>query len=423
MNVCRLVLAVAFVFSGFVKAVDPLGTQYKMGDYLAAMGLQGVAPDWLTLGAAVVLAGAEFTLGICLLFAIQRRMTSRVALALMVVMTLITVWVAVANPVEDCGCFGDALKLTNTQTLLKNVVLLACAIVVAWRPLQMMRLLSESTQWIAVNYTIIFVLAVSLWCLYALPIFDFRPYHVGADIRSGAQIPEGAPQPQFETVFVMKKDGQTREFTTDNYPDSTWEFVDSRTTQTSEGYVPEIHDFSIELKESGEDITQEVLESEGYTFLLIAPHLETADDSNFGNIDEVYSYAQDQDVPFYCLTASGDKAVGRWQDITGAEYPFCTTDETTLKTIIRSNPGLVLLKDGVVIRKWSHNLLPTSDELKGPLATNALGRLPKDSVAEKIVAVLLWFVLPLALLTLADRTWAWSKWVRRRKLGKLKIEN
>ena len=207
-NICRLVLAVVFIFSGYVKAIDPLGTQYKLHDYATAAGLSALAPDWLTLAGSVALSAVEFCLGIFLLFAIQRRLTTRVTLAFLSVMTLVTLWLYIANPIEDCGCFGDALKLTNGQTLLKNLVLLACAAVVAWWPMKMVRFISESNQWIVINYTIIFIVVSSLWSLYTLPPFDFRPYHLGANISEGMEIPEGAPQPKFETTFIMEKDGQ-----------------------------------------------------------------------------------------------------------------------------------------------------------------------------------------------------------------------
>ena len=237
------------------------------------------------------------------------------------------------------------------------MVLLACISVVARWPLQMVRFISKSNQWIVVNYAILFILAISLWCLYFLPLFDFRPYHIGADIPAGMTVPEGEQPPQFETTFILEKDGKQKEFTLDNYPDSTWTFIDSRTVQVAEGYEPPIHDFSIEVRETGDDITDSVLHDPGYTFLLIAPNLAKASDTNFGEIDQLYEYAREHGYPFYCLTASGDDAIERWRDLTGAEYPFCMTDETTLKTIIRSNPGLLLLKGGVVLNKWSHNRL------------------------------------------------------------------
>ena len=229
------------------------------------------------------------------------------------------------------------------------------------------------------------------------------------------EMPKGAKQPKFETTFVMRKNGVQKEFTIDNYPDSTWSFVDSKTVQTEEGYVPPIHDFSIERNDNGEDITQQVLNDKGYTFLLISPHLENADDINFGDIDQIYEYAQQQKIPFYCLTASAEEGIQKWQDITGAEYPFCTTDETTLKTIIRSNPGLLLIKDGMVIQKWSHNELPQENELNGPLYRNKIGEMPTDSIPGKIFRIIILFVLPLIILTIADRTWAWTKWLKRKE--------
>ena len=374
-NVCRLVLAVAFILSGFVKAVDPLGTQYKIHDYLVAWGLADVVPDFVTLSTSVVQSSAEFFLGICLLFAIRRRLVSLISMILMVVMTLLTLWLAIANPISDCGCFGDALVLTNWQTFWKNVVLLAAAVVV-WRyPLDMGRIISRSNQWIVMNYSAFFILVIIAGrSLYTLPQFDFRPYHIGTNLREGWQrMMDGEDSPYAE--------------------------------------------FFIERMDEGEDITEQVLQDKGYTFLLVSPHLEQADDSQLDGLNRIYEYSQDHGYPFYCLTASSQRGITRWQDITGAEYPFCQTDETTLKTVIRSNPGLLLLKNGVIIRKWSHNALPTAEEMNGNLEKLEIGDLPSDNVASKILWILTWFVLPLVLLTVADR------WYRRKNNNPLNKQN
>ena len=371
-NIARLILAVAFILSGFVKAVDPLGTQYKIQDYLVAMGLGRLIPDFMTLSASVLLSTIEFILGICLLFAIRRRMVSKIVLVLMTAMTLLTLWLALTDPISDCGCFGDALVLTNWQTFWKNIVLLTAAVIV-WRyPLLMPRLIGETNQWIVMNYSGVFILLVIAGrSLYTLPQFDFRPYHVGTNLRQGWQrMMEGEDSPYAE--------------------------------------------FFMELTDEGEDITEDVLNHEGYTFLLVSPHLEQADDSQLDALNQIYEYSLDNGYPFYCLTASTEKGINHWRNITGAEYPFCNTDDITLKTIIRSNPGLLLLKDGVIIRKWSHNNLPDEQDLTGELETSELGQLPSDTVATKILWILTWFVLPLVLLTLADRLWAWSGWLRKR---------
>lgn len=425
-NLCRLSVGFTFILSGFVKAVDPIGTQYKIQDYAEAVSLDGLLPDWLTLFASVMLSGTEFVLGILLLFAIRRRLVTRLLFMFVCAMTAVTIWIYVADPVSDCGCFGDAVTLTNGETLLKNIVLLAMTTLLAWCPTSMPRMVSRSNQWIVYNYSMLFIIAVAAYSLYYLPLFDFRPYHIGANIAEGMEIPEDAEQPEFKTTFIMEKDGVRKEFTPDNYPDSTWTFVDSDTKTIKQGYVPPIHDFSImllpdrnETSEGGnhsEDITDMVLSDTSYTFLLIAPHLEKADDSMFGNIDQIYEYARDNGYKFYCLTASGTAAIYKWTDITGAEYPFCNTDETTLKTIIRSNPGLLLLKNGTVVGKWSHNGLPTEQLLEGGrLSPKSEIMQHEDEVAKKTACILLWFVLPLTLLVIADRLWMWSRWVKNKK--------
>ncbi len=422
-NVCRLVLAVTFILSGFVKAVDPRGTQYKIEDYLTAMGMDGVLPEWATLALSVGQSALEFCLGIFLLFAIRRRLTSRLVLAIMLLMTPLTLWLALANPISNCGCFGDALVLTNWQTFWKNVVLLVMAVIVAWKPLEMFRFVSKTNQWLVINYSALFILAVSLWSLYYLPQFDFRPYHIGASIREGMEMPEGAEQPKFRNTYIYEKDGVRREFV-DEFPDSTWTFVDRLEPElVSQGYVPPIHDFSIGLiQEEGdedevEDITDLVLADSSYTFLLVAPFLEKADDSRFDLINELFEYSQEQGYGFYCLTSSGSAARAQWRDKTGAEYSFCLTDPITLKTIVRSNPGLLLLKAGTVMNKWGRNSLPQMDDeqLSLPLEQQPLGQMASDSVPTKILQLLLWFVLPLALLSIADRTWMWTRWLRRKK--------
>ena len=414
-NVCRFVLAATFIFSGYVKAIDPLGTLYKLKDYAAAMSLNGLLPDWALVGVAIALGALEFALGVFMLFAVRRHVVSRITLAFMAAMTVLTLWIFVADPVKDCGCFGDALKLTNGETLLKNIVLSACAALVAWRPVDMARFISRSNQWIVRYYTVAYIVITSVYCLYTLPIFDFRPYHVGMNIKQGMEIPEGAEQPEFESTFLLRKNGETREFTLDNYPDSTWEYVDTRTVQTKKGYEPPIHDFALTTCDTGEDITEQVLTKKGYTFLLVSPRLAVADDSNFGDIDQIYEYAEENGADFYCVTASANDEIERWRDLTGAEYQFCNADETTLKTMIRSNPGLMLLKDGTIIGKWSHNALPQTDDLTAPLQQLAIGKAQNDSATERLLIVLLTFFLPLSALALADRLWAWSKWIRNKQ--------
>lgn len=416
-NICRLLLAITFIFSGFVKAIDPLGSQYKIGDYLTALGMAGKIPEWVQLILSISLSGAEFTLGILLLLAIRRRLVSKLAFVLMLGMTLITLWLTISNPIQDCGCFGDVIHLTNSQTFIKNLVLLVASIVVMRLPLYQVRFISKTNQWIATYFTMIFIVIVSLLSLYHLPLFDFRPYYIGQNILKGMQIPKGAKQTKYKTTFICTKNGVQKEFNENNYPynDSTWVFVDTKQEVIEKGYEPPIHDFSITDEKTGEDLTEQILNKDGYTFLLVSPMLEVAQDRNFGDIEGIYEYAKENGYAFYGLTASTDKGIKHWRDITGAEYPFYVTDGTTLKTMIRSNPGLLLLYKGTIINKWNHNDIPKVAELNAPLNLLTIGHEPESSTWKKILTMILCYVLPLILLIVADRFWAWTKWVQKRE--------
>jgi triosephosphate isomerase len=370
-NIARFVVALTFILSGFVKAVDPMGTQYKIADYLAAMHIGQYVPDFVPLIASVLLSATEFWLGVCLLFAIRRRVVTRIILVWMIIMTPLTLWLALTNPISDCGCFGDAIVLTNWQTFWKNVILLVCAALIAWQPLDMLRFVSRTNQWIVMNFTALFILIVAGTSLYKLPYFDFRPYHIGIDLRKGwQQMMEGEESP-YTDLFMQSEDGT--------------------------------------------DITDSILNLKGYVFLLISPHLEQADESQFDKINQLFEYAQEKGYPFYGLTASGEKAMNRWRNGTGAEYKLCQTDDIVLKTIIRSNPGLLLLRDGKIIRKWSNNDLPEETMLTDRLEKIEIGKMPEDSVPRKVTTIILWYILPLVLLTIADRLWAWTNWLKKKE--------
>lgn len=418
-NVCRFALAFVFIFSGFVKAVDPLGSQYKIQDYLEAFGIAGWFPSFFPLFVAIILSTLEFSVGVYFLFGIRRKLSTALALVIMGFMTPLTFYLAIANPVSDCGCFGDAWVLTNWETFIKNVFLLLAAISVFKWGNRIIRLVSESSQWLIALYSLIFIIGVSLYCLTYLPVIDFRPYKVGTDIPQSMIIPEGAKKSVYESTFILEKDGVKKEFTLDDYPDSTWTFIDTHTVLKEKGYEPPIHDFSIVRTADGEDITEEVLNDKNYTFLLIAHRIDQADDSNIDLINEIYDYCVENGYKFYCLTSSLDDEIEQWRDKTGAEYPFCIADDITLKTIIRSNPGLMLIKDGVILNKWSHNELPDEYALTGKLDKLSIGKLQPRVLSHTMGAIFLWFVIPL-LIFLGIDILVVRRLERRKKIEKIK---
>ncbi|MBR1631429.1 MAG: DoxX family protein [Paludibacteraceae bacterium] len=390
-HITRTLLGLVFTFSGFVKVIDPLGTTYKIEDYLAAMGLNSLLP--IAFAAAMCLVTAEFVLGLCLLSNIKTHVTPWLVLLFMIVMTPLTLWIAITNPVTDCGCFGDALILSNWATFWKNIALLILTAILLWCRKDVRPWMQNRYQLMLAAGYVIISLCISVYCLTHLPLIDFRPYKVGTDIEQSMFIPENAPQDRYETVFIYERNGEQREFTLDNYPkdDPSWVFVDSHSTLIEKGYEPPIHDFNIilmdvhhaDISEETDfskdtdysdyaedfedvedadlfadtpdyDITEQIIHNPGTTLLAILYDLDKTDMTQAAKLEGIYQQAIKDGNDFYALTGSGWELVRQFADQTGATYPFCSTDPVTLKTIIRANPGLVIVKDGIIVSK--HNL-------------------------------------------------------------------
>ncbi len=411
-NACRLLLAVVFIFSGFVKADDPNGTVYKLQDYLAALGMTSM-PELALLVASVGLSFVEFTMGISLLFGISRRPTARLSAAFMTVMTILTAYIFIFNPIEDCGCFGDAVVLTNGQTFAKNIILLAAAIVIMRWHYLLVEFISDNTKWLVSSISMLYLPAFAIYCIVNLPVFDFRPYRVGTDMRSVLEGKEEA----MEVRVIYEKDGKRIEVSPDDDdPDESWTYVETRRTVINDDAI-KAADFAV-LDEEDNDVTEDIVYGDGYTFLLVIPDLRKADEGCIDLVNEIYEYAKDNGYGFYCLTGSEDrKAHSYWTDHTGAEYPYFTADERMLKTVVRAAPGLVLMKDGVIIRKWSNFNLPDEYTLTDRLERLPIGRMTEESTRSKMGNILLMFIIPLLILTIIDRTfagWHFYKEMKRR---------
>lgn len=404
-EISRVILGVVFIFSGFVKAVDPFGTAYKITDYFTAFHLSSFS--FLSLPVSVLQSIVEFAMGACMLFGLYRRWNSRLMLVVMIFMTLLTLYLAVANPVEDCGCFGDALVITNWQTFYKNIILLICSVVVFKYHERISNLFTGKTYWLAFLYIFIFIGTFIFYNYLHDPLFDFRPYKKGANLRELKNIEEGKGREE-QMTLVYSKDGVEKEFTEENYPweDSTWVFVRMETKVLREGVQSPIKDFVINRLNfnqgrteivSQEDITTEILYNPGYVFLMISPSLENMSTSYLVDFEDIENYATDNSYSFYCITASTTDGIIKWAEENTIDFQFCTMDDRALKTIIRSNPGLILLKDGVVINKWADMDVPVEKDLNRPLEELSYGQLidTKKENNSHLIYICFLFVLPL----------------------------
>lgn len=364
---CRTLLAATFLFSGLVKANDPVGLSIKLNEYARVAGWNHMYGTVL-MGASMALALFEITLGVALAFGLNRRFTAVMTTVFMSVMTLLTVWLAVDDPIEDCGCFGDAVVLTNTQSLFKNVILLAASVLLARYSRWQHRLIPSDYSWLVSLPAVAGTLLFEVWNIKHLPLVDLRPYYVGADLRNERDAMTA--RPQFEVKIVYRRSGETLELEADDPdPDSSWHYVETRRIPQGTGTVAglktfldhraDVADFSL-TDSNGDELTDEILQDTGYVFLLSAPDLATADQGCVGNINLLYEDALAGGASFYCVTASGKRWQDYWTDHTGAEYPYLTADRQMLETLVRANPGLVLLHDGKIVAKWSNWLIPAA---------------------------------------------------------------
>ncbi len=402
-NTARILFGIVFIFSGFVKAVDPFGFAYKIKEYLEPLGLEWFA--WSALPAAVGLCALEFFIGAGVLMGFRSRLMGLLSILFMAVMTPLTLYVALFNPVTDCGCFGDALVIGNWETFYKNIVFSAFAIIIFVYHQEIKPVFKkEKLQFISAGFVLLTIIGFSVYCLYYLPVIDFRPYKIGNNIKEEMTVPEDAPKDEFEpATFIYERGGEEREFTlqTGDFPDSTWTFVRQGREQKliKKGFEPAIKDFVIESAAMGE-VTDWVTDNENYLFLLAVPFVEKASTRNFEEINRIFEFAQRNSYDFFAVTASGTEDIEAFRAKTGAVFEFFNADEKIIQAMIRANPGLLLLKGGTVYGKWSHTRLPSFD-------------LPLDQTrwatpgTRNDWATVLWsaliFIIPLCVLKVFDR--------------------
>ena len=356
--ILRILFGVVFLYSGFVKAIDPLGHTYKMLDYLQAMNLP--QPYNLTLIMAIAMIALEFVVGLGLMVGIKVKFLSWIGLLLMLFMTPLTLWLALTNAVSDCGCFGEALKISNWATFWKNVVLLIMIIAILILEKYRKPYLKMLPSWIVTIAFFAIPIAISAHCLYHLPIIDFMPYAIGKNIPQQMEIPEDAPMDEFETSFTYKNRQTGEEKLFESLADApwndtiNWEYVSQNTKLIKKGYEPPIHDLAIISPEFG-DITEEILSDTNYVFLFVMYNLDLTNDRHIVELNKIYAQMSEKGCQVAGLTASSPAEIERFTQTNGVLFPFYIVDAIPLKTMVRANPGIVILKNGTIIDKWNAN--------------------------------------------------------------------
>jgi uncharacterized membrane protein YphA (DoxX/SURF4 family) len=364
--ISRVLFGLVFIFSGFVKAIDPLGSAYKFQDYFLSFGLEWMFS--LALPLAVVLSTLEFLIGVNILLGIKMRISAWGGLLFMLFFTPLTLYVAIYDPVPDCGCFGDALIISNWQTFYKNIVFLAAAIFIFIKRKEVKPLWSERNDCYLAGVFALTGVLLSVFCLLNLPLIDFRPWKVGNNVLELM-----TPEPEVADLFLVFENQQTGELTeypATDYPwddeewNELWKFKDQR-REIIKPYVPApIDDFSI-YDEYGDDYTDSYIANPDYQFLLVAYDLGATNTRAFSKrINSLAAAADEHGYSFIALTGSSFENIDVFRHEHQTPYYFYQADGVKLKTIIRSNPGLVLMKDGVVLGKWAHRNIPDFETIQ-----------------------------------------------------------
>ncbi|HUH50868.1 MAG TPA: BT_3928 family protein [Flavobacterium sp.] len=350
----RLFVGVLFIISGLIKLNDPVGFSFKLEEYFSQDVLNLVFLEPFALAIAVFMVIVEVILGIMLLIGYKRKFTLWALLLMIVFFTFLTFYSAYFNKVTDCGCFGDAIKLTPWGSFTKDIVLLVFILILFAGYRYIKPIFSPKTSFSITAIALVLCGFMGYWVLSHLPIIDFRAYKVGTNIQQAMEIPEGAPKSEYEITFIYNVDGQDKEFKMDELntlPEGAT-FVDRKEKLLQEGFVPAVQNFSIE--KDGEDYTSTVLE-EPKIILVIAYDLEKACPEGLDKIKEVALLADQHGYTIIGLTATPTDSSAPIVAKHDIQIPLFLTDKITLKTVERSNPSFVVLNHGTIIQKVHYN--------------------------------------------------------------------
>ncbi len=363
-QISRILVGVLFIISGFIKANDALGFSYKLDEYFVVFQMPWLSHVSLLL--SILICAFEIGLGIALLLGAKMHFTSWSLLIMIIFFTFLTFWSWKFDVVKDCGCFGDALHLTPFQSFMKDVVLFVLIFFIFINRNNIKPLLGESVSTWFSYLGFIGSFIFSVYCYRHLPVIDFRPYAVGKNIPEGMKLPPDAKKDSVVMIFIYEKDGKKHEIGQNELAtagiDESWKFIDRTDKVIHEGDKPKIHDFSISASD-GTDITSNVLSMKN-VFLLVSYQINNSNKDAQGTINDFVALCQKDGVEFVGLTGSSRKDIEEFRHKHNSMFEYYNTDETALKTMIRSNPGLMLLNSGTVTAMWHYNDFPSYDEAK-----------------------------------------------------------
>ena len=352
-NISRILVGLLFIFSGLIKINDPVGFSFKLEEYFGptVFNIDFLLPYVLPL--AIFIVVLEVLLGVFLLIGLKKEFTIYSLFAMIVFFTFLTWYSAYFNKVTDCGCFGDAIKLTPWESFTKDVILLVLIVIIMIGLKYIKPLFNNKLLYIFPSISLILCILIVNQVLSHLPLIDFRPYKVGANIIDNMVIPQDSKKAVFRYDWLFNINGEKKVISTSgNFPDSEGTFVSVDTELIEEGYEPPILDFSMELGDI--DYTDELMKEQKLIIFVFYNISKTNSDAIVG-LKETVELAVINDYKVIGLTASGEIDVNSFESENDIDIDFYFCDETALKTIVRSNPAAIKLHEGTIIQKTHWN--------------------------------------------------------------------
>lgn len=393
--ICRFAFGLLFIFAGFIKGIDPIGTALKIKEYIGAFHLDSL--DFLSIPLSLILTWAEFLIGVAILKGLKMRLFSKIALAFIITFTLLTLWIAIANPVSDCGCFGEAIHLSNKATFIKNLILLGAALVICFQRDKYHTIARPKVEWGYLGIYSILIIGLQIYSLMKIPQIDFGIYKPGTDLIARQQQYQ---EREYETTFIYSKDGEEKTFTINDLPDSTWTFVDAKSVLVSGAAEDASVDFSF-IDSHGNPVGNEIVQQKGPVFFISIYNAKALGPRAVKKIMNLADTLYRHNLQLYIISANSVETTQAlfepYEQEDGRTYSILYSDYKAVISLNRSSGGLTYVNSGIIIKKWARENYPIdniTDILKeDPEIITAQTRISEQLFAEVSLFVILCLIM------------------------------
>jgi uncharacterized membrane protein YphA (DoxX/SURF4 family) len=393
--ICRFAFGLLFIFAGFIKGIDPIGTALKIKEYIGAFHLDSL--DFLSIPLSLILTWAEFLIGVAILKGLKMRLFSKIALAFIITFTLLTLWIAIANPVSDCGCFGEAIHLSNKATFIKNLILLGAALVIFFQRDKYHTIARPKVEWGYLGIYSILIIGLQIYSLMKIPQIDFGIYKPGTDLIARQQQYQ---EREYETTFIYSKDGEEKTFTINDLPDSTWTFVDAKSVLVSGAAEDASVDFSF-IDSHGNPVGNEIVQQKGPVFFISIYNAKALGPRAVKKIMNLADTLYRHNLQLYIISANSVETTQAlfepYIQEDGRTYSILYSDYKAVISLNRSSGGLTYVNSGIIIKKWARENYPIdniTDILKeDPEIITAQTRISEQLFAEVSLFVILCLIM------------------------------